>query len=958
MSSLKRTKLFASLTDRLDLVTYAKRCIKRGQKHYKLATRQYANKQRLKLRQETNSKLNKCLNDFQIAISIDEDSIRAIEQERGFSIAHAQIPDDFFDRWPLVAVTPENHLKLIICLDKNAHFEPQKSITDADLISVDDIVENEPENKGQQLKLWRALVLEGDKVRLNGDNPIKVKLISSQDKYKFSLLKSIFETMKSDASQVNPKIRLILRPDLELLTKRQVIIERALAKFERLEACSLEIHKCLLGAYSDYRNQTHKGYYNDIDGSNLSSVTSSSLSSVTQKMQSATGAIKPVPLDSMPTPVRDRLIDLSGMVELRDLQRQAVRRSMRQRISLIEGAAGTGKTVVAANLACQLSRLRRRKVLLCSPVQATVDKLAHMIDTYGGDLLVVQLPLDRVDLIEPHQSMHLAKLGRRRRPSNSSEGAASARNACLLDNYVDHAIYQRAISKFQGLYGEGHRPNQPGSDYLMWKRQRAELEKLASRSLEKCSDWLRQRMERRMVKEADIVCCTLEQAGSWLLKGVHFDALIIDDAHVASELSCLVALTAPGLKQVTLLSDVRLNIRLARSRYNANGRNNHLDHRSKSVDRLTSSARRSKLERHRSFSTGKSKDDYHAYDSYEGDTGNLFERLLSIGLSTVALRYQYRLHETLAEFTNRHFYLNRLKNDPEVNGQLEELRAMKFASRRGQVQSDDSERSLAHEIEEVSQQFSWLPNPNYLTALFDCQKDLSSSTSVDSIVDNLAQCLLDVVDNLLTKECVDDTAIIILANSNRLIRLLNQRHGSTIAAKHVDLTTVDKYIGQEQDFVILIGAPERVLTREGSSTSTRSSTLTSKLDSNLGVDCDYLQNDWALNIALTRGRFGLFIVTSLSSMLVPESLELTDKTVANTINEEQVDNSTTKGQQEEQKVEKSENNNNSATSKSKRSKFDQSICKSWRRLVGYYNDTELIVQRRDETTSPSVDELV
>lgn len=972
MSSLKRTKLFSSLTDQLDLVTYTKRCIRREQKQYKLATSRYANKQKLKLNRETSAQLNECLNQFQIALSIDESSIKAIEQEKGFSIDRTQVSDDLFDRWPLAAVTPENYLKVIVCLDNSAAElvvggQQRSRLSDDDLISVDDILAGELDNSGarQQVKIWRALVLnvnqEGRATATNEAGPIRVKLIGAQDKQKFSLLQTIVDSYKSDdsAAQVEPKLRLILVPDFGLLVKRRVLIERALAKFVRLQSCSLEIHKCLLGAYNDCRNQTQRGYHNDfVDAAanaTSGSITPSSVSSgVAHKIQPTTGPIKPVPLDSMPTPVRDRLIDLDGMVELRDLQRQAVRRSMRQRISLIEGGAGTGKTVVAANLACQLSRLRRRKVLVCSPVQTTVDKLARMIDTYGGDLLVVQLPHERADLIEPNRLMpHLTKLDQRARAesrhTDSDEGdAVFVRNACLLDNYVDHAIYQRAINKFRAFYGEKNPQNQTGGDYLMWKRQRAELEKLASRSLEKCSDWLRHRMERKMVKEADIVCCTLEQAGGWLLKGVHFDALIIDDAQVASELSCLIALTVPGLKQVTLLSDVRRDIRLARSRSNANGRNSYPDQRSKSLDRLANkAARKGQLQRKRSFSTGKGRDEYFTCEMHQAnDTGNLFERLLSIGLSSVGLRYQYRLHETLAKFTNRHFYLDRLRNDPDVNRQLEDLRAKKLTGGGDYEQDIVNEKSLANEVAEFNQRFNWLPNSKYLSALFDCKKDYSSGTCVDSIIKSLGQCLLDILDNLLTKESVSGADITILANSNRLIRLLNLRHGAVLSSRRVNITTVDKYIGQEQDFVILICVPEKALIEGGSSSGPNSRT-TSKLDLNLGVDCDYLESDSALNVSLTRGRFGLFIVTCLKSMLIAES-----STSVEEQNERAMD-----------KTEDNNNNNNSSTNninntdtsnnngKPKRLKFDQSICKSWRRLVSYYNEIELIAQKEEMTIS-------
>lgn len=1028
--------MFSKNNEKLDLSTYIRRLMKRQQRHYKFATKQYVNKQRFRLNQETISEISHCLNDIRIVVAIDHPLIEHIEKSGGFAFPRSQSVDDHLAQWPALAKTANNHFKAVVCLSKS---DPSGRVVGGeDCPSIDDVLHGGQvlDAVQQQVKLWQGLIMDDGSG--NSNHLVRLKLIDTGagSKNKFELLKTILDAQKADDStesqqdNENCNLKLIVRPDIEPMVKRRILIERALRKFEHLQSCSLPIHKFLLGAYNDERNHTTRGYLSSSSGSNYESIgTGTSNVSSLSASSSAAAVVSQSPMpgsksidaagNKMASPIsRDRLIDLNGMVELRDLQQSAVRQSIRKRISLIEGAAGTGKTLVAANLACQLSRLWKRKVLLCSPVQATVDRLATMIDNTDSDLKVVLLPASRVDLLEPHRTMRLARQRNKTHlahsesnqtntvvvgSSNTLQGAASredtaATNAFWLDNHVDHAIYNRALSKFKALYNIRDQPPSHGAELLMWRRQRAELGELARRSLKKCSWWLRQKMERCVVKEADIVCCTIEQAGGWLLKGISFDALIIDDAQVSSELSCLVPLMLPGLRQVTLLSEMRLDIRMARSgggkttASSANGAKNvknaalignSFDHHS---DRVINNSRGTKINRQyderrirrksshgdqpsphlakqinlKSGSNKFVRDWYPstvAYDSDCGKSDNLFERWLSIGLSTVALRYQYRLHETLAAFTNYHFYLKRLRNDPEINDQLtRRLLGRRVAKHQRMQDNDDSndddndQDRLIIEADQAGGErqqhpscFDWLPKPESPTALFDL-KDCTKDSSVDHIVNSMAQCMFDIIDNLVNKENVSGTEITVIVNSNRLLRLLGlAAHGQRLADKRIHITTVDKFIGQEQEFVLLIGVRETALAQRKPADATTGST-SYKLGNFFGIDCDFLQNDSALNIALTRARLGLFIVTSLDLMIKESvSKSTTTSKKPDTPPPAEVD----PAKQSDGPI---ADNNNSNTTTGKLKKLDQSICKSWIRLLHYYDNCGLVtrIDGRDE----------
>lgn len=514
--------------------------------------------------------------------------------------------------------------------------------------------------------------------------------------------------------------------DQQNLIRKKKCVENALRRFKRI-SCSLPIHKCLLGYYKDESNIKYE---------------------------------------------KAKVVPINGLKPPRGTQILAVEQSLRKRISLIEGVAGSGKTLVAANIACSSSRLRGRKVLICSPSQSTVDKLT--------------------DLISNTEYIKVAKLQKRPQLQSLIQMMASHKKFttikdCSLDVMVNQAIYKRAWNRLRSSPYES-------------RREQVKLHNKATRLVLNSSNWLRRKTELNILSKADVVCCTLSEAGNACLKGVKFDMLIIDDVQVANEIDCAVPLMMKGLKQVTLLSDIRIGIRMAR----CNGKQQSNDIEKSATKSKISSTSRS----NNSFSSKKTNTFKLDLEQIR-EPGRLFEKLLAIGLAPVALKYQYRMQETLAAFPNYRFYLSRLKTDPSINEQLE--------------------KRIFEDFLKGEDRFSWLPNRECLTALFDSL--------------NVIDTARDIINKLVSRENVSKDMIGIITND-----IANTGHNIC----DIKSNTIDEFFGQERDFIVLLA-------------------LETDRDSIESKNINYLSNDVALNSALTRARLGLFIVADVKNLLLEDT---------------------------------------------------------------------------------------
>lgn len=128
-------------------------------------------------------------------------------------------------------------------------------------------------------------------------------------------------------------------------------------------------------------------------------------------------------------------------------------------------------------------------------------------------------------------------------------------------------------------------------------------------------DSLSMKMNKQMISEAQVVCCTCLAAGSNLLENMIFTRVIIDDAHQLSDLETLIPLVKK-CQQLVLLGDTK-----------------------KIPPKSISFFAQSK-----------------------GMSISMFERLILGGVKPINLNMQYKMHPTISVFPSYHFYNNLLEN--------------------------------------------------------------------------------------------------------------------------------------------------------------------------------------------------------------------------------------------------------------------------------------------------------
>lgn len=309
--------------------------------------------------------------------------------------------------------------------------------------------------------------------------------------------------------------------------------------------------------------------------------------------------------------IRVRVLNLAESPKLSKKQMLAVEQSLMKRISLIEGVAGSGKTLVAANIAYSMSRIHkeRRKVLICSPLQATVNQLAKILRSEHG-IFVVQLTPDLTsDRLDKNY--------------DSSQ---------CLEEIVKDDIENRRIKRMQ--------------------KQRVEW--LKSTKDAHVSAFRTKSTERALLREADVVCCTLEQSLADCLRSIDFKALIIDDAQYSTEYECLLATRFKSIKQIILIGDMRRSEQLA-SHAMRSGSNRSLDRRRKNrYERRSSFIADNRIRRCLDLPNGLNHD--HKTSFLGASIGSLFDRWLARGLPSVVLKFPYRRINKLDVFLSQCFY--------------------------------------------------------------------------------------------------------------------------------------------------------------------------------------------------------------------------------------------------------------------------------------------------------------
>ncbi|AAZ11329.1 regulator of nonsense transcripts UPF1 [Trypanosoma equiperdum] len=253
-------------------------------------------------------------------------------------------------------------------------------------------------------------------------------------------------------------------------------------------------------------------------------------------------------------------------------QEQALRVALRNPLTLIQGPPGTGKTSTSVAIIRELHSHVKSRILVCAPSNVAVDHLAQRVS--GTGLKVVRLQAKyRNDI-----PCSVESIGLERQVGdyiNASSGLERLKE--LLDSMQTGKSLN---DKDYGTYKDG-------------------VEKI----------------ERLILRNADVVCCTCIGAGDYRLKTMKFKHVLIDEATQGTEPEVLIPLVR-GAKQVILVGD-------------------HCQLRP-----LV-------------FSTAAEKAGYQR---------SLFERLVLMGHRPVRLDVQYRMNPSLSFFPSHHYYEGTLQN--------------------------------------------------------------------------------------------------------------------------------------------------------------------------------------------------------------------------------------------------------------------------------------------------------
>lgn len=265
-----------------------------------------------------------------------------------------------------------------------------------------------------------------------------------------------------------------------------------------------------------------------------------------------------------------KVLSVPNLPRLNDSQVNAIRYAMNYPFTLIQGPPGTGKTTTIAGLVYNFLQAKREPILVCGPSNISVEHITRNIANIGS-IVVVRLMSWSLDSL-----------------------------TSSVDDYtVSHLIYKL------------DNPDSRRLAELQEARMNGSLNDAESKEYSR----IREKLEKRIVSEADVVCCTCDTAGSARLQDLCFTRVIIDESTQTIEPRILIPILH-GSRQVILVGDhCQLGPNIM----------------SKKVD--------------------------------EAGLGvSMFQRLVQLGMRPVRLLTQYRMHPTLSEFPSNYFYEGSLLN--------------------------------------------------------------------------------------------------------------------------------------------------------------------------------------------------------------------------------------------------------------------------------------------------------
>lgn len=214
------------------------------------------------------------------------------------------------------------------------------------------------------------------------------------------------------------------------------------------------------------------------------------------------------------SPLNDADIVVSS--HLNESQKEAVFKMLStDDFSLLHGPPGTGKTTTLVETARQLSH-RKYKLLLCAPSNAATDWLVVKCAEVGLN----PLRIGNVSRIKEKVLKY------------SIEGKME-----VHEEYKNIKTYKKKAAEFRQMASKYKRSFGPS------EREQRKLLKQEARNLSKEASLLEEHIIHQLIKDADVIVCTLTGVNNKYIELLRFDYVLIDEAAQAIEPACWLAIS-------------------------------------------------------------------------------------------------------------------------------------------------------------------------------------------------------------------------------------------------------------------------------------------------------------------------------------------------------------------------------------------------------------------------------
>lgn len=458
--------------------------------------------------------------------------------------------------------------------------------------------------------------------------------------------------------------------------------------------------------------------------------------------------------------------------DLNDSQKHCVRQALdTSDLFLIHGPPGTGKTVTLTEVIAQ-GKQRDKKILATATSNVAVDNLLESLVGNGLDPVRIGHPARAHPTLREHTLDY--RLQNRSKYTRSQEKRQKAFE--LIEKRKEltapRGKWRRGLSndEIHHLAGQNRGSRGLSPDRIQEMSEYLELSDRIDELFDACDRLEDQAIEEEL-REANVICATNTTAGSDLLAGYDFDWICIDEATQSTEPSCLIPITK-GSKLIMAG-----------------------DHRQLPPTILSEEARRRGL----------------------GET--LFERFMEDWGDRVSsqLTVQYRMHETIMNFSNEQFYDNSISAHHSVRQHtLDDLPSYHPES----VETSFRDPLRSRPV------LQWLDTNEYDAVERRREKSHSLYNPVEAaVVESLAEGLL--------AAGLSPTDLAVISPYKAQVEQLRQR----LDVDRLEIDTVDGFQGREKEVVVI-----------------------SFVRSNETGHIGFLSDERRLNVSLTRARRKLLLI--------------------------------------------------------------------------------------------------